>query len=389
MNLEYFKTYTTDDLILDEDFREIVRESSSDNRLKELLENLPEKREEINLAVQILRGLHSKNIHQANKRKEELWQQILRQQKKRIRLPFYLKLAASFFLLIGIGSAVLYLTTYKQSEKIIVSNEPPSDDTRLILANGKTVSISSKQSKIQYSPDGSGIMVNDTSGIAQPVSDEEPNQMIVPYGKRSNIILSDGTRVWLNSGSKLVFPPAFKGKSREVILEGEAFFEVTRDAEKPFYVKTDAFRMKVYGTKFNVKAYQQDHAYNIVLVEGKVSMNLNEDLQAQEVFLAPSQKASISKGDEKFVITTVENTDAYTAWVNGYLTFTNEEVTDVLKRVSRYYNVTIEPELPENIEKIYGKLDLKDDLERVLDGIAFISKTKYKKLDNKYVFMVE
>jgi len=389
MNLEYFKTYTTDDLILDEDFREIVRESSSDNRLKELLENLPEKREEINLAVQILRGLHSKNIHQANKRKEELWQQILRQQKKRIRLPFYLKLAASFFLLIGIGSAVLYLTTYKQSEKIIVSNEPPSDDTRLILANGKTVSISSKQSKIQYSPDGSGIMVNDTSGIAQPVSDEEPNQMIVPYGKRSNIILSDGTRVWLNSGSKLVFPPAFKGKSREVILEGEAFFEVTRDAEKPFYVKTDAFRMKVYGTKFNVKAYQQDHAYNIVLVEGKVSMNLNEDLQAQEVFLAPSQKASISKGDEKFVITTVENTDAYTAWVNGYLTFTNEEVTDVLKRVSRYYNATIEIELPPNIEKIYGKLDLKDDLERVLDGIAFISKTKYKKLDNKYVFMVE
>ena len=147
--------------------------------------------------------------------------------------------------------------------------------------------------------------------------------------------------------------------------------------------------MKVYGTKFNVKAYQQDHDYNIVLVEGKVSMNLNEDLHAQEVFLAPSQKASISKGDEKFVITTVENTDAYTAWVNGYLTFTNEEVTDVLKRVSRYYNVAIEPELPENIEKIYGKLDLKDDLERVLDGIAFISKTKYKKLDNKYVFIVE
>lgn len=388
MNLEYFKTYTTDDLILDEDFRKIVRESSSDNRLKELLENLPEKREEINLAVQILRGLHSKSIHQTNKRKEELWQQILRQQKRQIRLPHYFKLAASFLLLIGIGSAVLYLTTYKHTEKVVVS-ERPSDDARLILANGKTVSISSQQSKIQYSPDGSGIMVNDTSGIAQSVSDAEPNQMIVPYGKRSNIILSDGTRVWLNSGSKLVFPPVFKGKSREVILEGEAFFEVTRDADKPFYVKTDAFSMKVYGTKFNVKAYQQDHDYNIVLVEGKVSMNLNEDLQAQEVFLAPSQKASISKGDEKFVITTVENTDAYTAWINGYLTFTNEEVTDVLKRVSRYYNVTIEPELPENIEKIYGKLDLKDDLERVLDGIAFISKTKYKKLDNKYVFMVE
>ena len=209
MNLKYFKTCTTDDLILDEDFREIVRESSSDNRLKELLENLPEKREEINLAVQILSGLHSKSIHQTNKRKEELWQQILRQQKRYILLPHYFKLAASFLLLIGIGSAVLYLTTYKHVEKVIISNARPSVDTKLILANGKTVSISSQQSKVQYSPDGSGIMVNDTSGIAQPISDEEPNQMIVPYGKRSNIILSDGTRVWLNSGFKVGFPSRF------------------------------------------------------------------------------------------------------------------------------------------------------------------------------------
>lgn len=385
MNPEHFKIYTTDDFILDEAFREIVKNSGLNDQLKELLENLPEKKDEINLAAQILRGLHTEKFQQADNKKQELWQQIIQKQKRRVRLPYF-RYAASLLLLIGIGSSVFYLATQKQVDEVIVANEPPSNDAILILSDGKKVAISSKQSTVQYSPDGSGIVVNDSSGIAQSVSGEGFNQLIVPYGKRSYIVLSEGTKVWLNSGSKLIFPPVFKGKTREVILEGEAFFEVAGNKEKPFYVKTDAFKMKVYGTKFNVQAYQQDADYQIVLVEGKVSFNSNEDLLAPEVFLAPNQKASISKGEEKFEITNVENTEVYTAWTDGYLTFTNEDVTDLLKRVSRYYNADIEVEFPENIEKIYGKLDLKDDLERVLDGIAFISKTRYKKQGNKYVF---
>jgi ferric-dicitrate binding protein FerR (iron transport regulator) len=229
-------------------------------------------------------------------------------------------------------------------------------------------------------------LVNDSSSIAQPVSEKGFNQMIVPYGKRSFMILSEGTKVWLNSGSKLIFPPAFNGKAREVVLEGEAFFDVAPNIEKPFYVKTDVFRMKVYGTKFNIQAYRQDKDYNIVLVEGKVSMNSNSDLQAKEVFLAPNQKASIIKGDQKIDVTMVENTNIYTAWVDGYLTFSNEELPVLLERVSRYYNAEIEIDPNANIETIYGKLDLKDDLERVLDGIAFISKTSYIKQGNKYIF---
>jgi ferric-dicitrate binding protein FerR (iron transport regulator) len=257
----------------------------------------------------------------------------------------------------------------------------------LILANGKTVSISSKQSTVKYSSDGSGIMVNDSSVIADSVSDDRLNQLIVPYGKHSYILLSEGTRVWLNSGSKLVFPSIFKGNTREVYLEGEAFFEVASNDEKPFYVKTDAFKTKVYGTKFDIQAYKLDNAYSIVLVEGKVSMNVNKNSVSQEIFLTPNQKATITKGKEIFEIVNVENTDLYTAWVEGYLTFSNTEVADLLKRVSRYYNITIEMELTDDVEKIYGKLDLKDNCDRVLDGIAFISKTKYEKRGNKYVFM--
>lgn len=387
MAVEKFKSYTTEDFVHDEYFREIVREHGSTNRLSQLQSALPEKRHEIELAVRIIKGLDVKMFQQPYLRKKELWKPILETQRRQVRF-LYFRYAATLLLLVGIGSAIFYTTTRKKVDEVIAVNSIPSDNAMLILANGKTVSINSKQSTVQLSPDGSGIMVNDSSVVPQAVSDDELNQMIVPYGKRSFVMLSDGTKVWLNSGSKLVFPTLFKGKTREVLLEGgEALFEVARNKEKPFFVKTDAFRMKVYGTKFNVQAYLADNDYNVVLVEGKVSMNVNNELASREVFLAPNQKAAFSKNNKNFEITNVENTTLYTAWVDGYLAFTNEEVTNVLKRVSRYYNVTIDTKLPDKVEKIYGKLDLKENLERVLDGIAFISKTKYEKNGNKYVFI--
>lgn len=384
MNLEHFKTYTTDDFILDEDFREIVKNPCSE-QLTDLLKFFPEKKMDINLAVQILRELQTKEFQQTEKRKEELWQQILRNKRKRISM-LYFRYAASIIMLIGIGSALFYHIGQKSIDEVVVSSIP-TNDALLILSDGKTIPINSEQSTVQYSSDGSGIIVNDSSGITLPFSGNQFNQLIVPYGKRSFITLSEGTKVWLNSGSRLVFPPVFKGKTREVVLEGEAFFDVTPNKDQPFFVKTDAFKMKVYGTKFNVQAYQQDKEYCIVLVEGKVSMNSTMDKQKKEIFLAPNQKSILAKGEETFEISVVENTEVYTAWIDGYLTFINEDVSDLLKRVSRYYNVSIESELPEHMETIYGKLDLKDDLERVLDGIAFISKTKYEKQGNTYVFM--
>jgi ferric-dicitrate binding protein FerR (iron transport regulator) len=210
--------------------------------------------------------------------------------------------------------------------------------------------------------------------------------MIVPYGKRSTIILSDGTKVALNSGSTLIFPPAFSGDAREVQLIGEGFFDVTHNKEKPFYVQTDAFKMKVYGTKFNIQAYKQDNASSVILVEGKVSIKNNHDSKANEVFLAPNQRGTVVDGSNNVQIENVDNIEMYTSWTEGYLTFSDEDITRLIKQISRYYNVDIEITTTKNLDKIYGKLDLKDDLEKVLDGISFISNTKYRKNGNKYEF---
>lgn len=386
MDQTIFNLYSTEDFILDEDFRKIVKESDNNDRLNELLANLPEKRNEITFAAQIIRGLHVAKYQQPSQRKMELWQNIVQDQKRKVRF-FYFSVAASILLLFGIGSAIFYIATPEPVKEIAVINEPVSINATLVLSDGKKVLIGSKQSKIHYSTDGSGITVNDSSTIAQSATSLGLNQMIVPFGKRSFIMLSEGTKVWLNSGSKLIFPPAFKGKTRDVYLEGEALFEVAKDKDKPFFVKTDQFKIKVYGTMFNVQAYQNGKDCSIVLVEGKVSLNSLEASSSQEVYLNPNQIATISKGKEVFTISNVESTAFYTAWIDGYLTFRDEAITIVLDRIARYYNVSIETEMPDHVEKIYGKLDLKEDLSKVLDGIAFISKTKYEKQGNKYIFI--
>lgn len=386
MNNEYFKYYSVDEFILDEDFREIVRDSEKDYLFDELLAELPEKRAELNLAAQIIRDLQVEKIKQSPQRKKELWNQIVKKKQKNVRLNF-LRYAATILVLLATGISVYYLSINNVDKRVILSKTHSTNDAMLILANGESISIKSKQSDIKYSADGSGVIINDSSGLIQSVATEGFNRLIVPYGKRSIITLSDGTKVWLNSGSTLVFPPSFKKNSREVYLVGEAFFDVSHNKEKPFYVKTDGFKVKVYGTKFDVKAYMDDKTYNIVLVEGKVSMNSSTNTKSKEVFLAPHQKATLTRGEDNFDITEVENMDNYNSWMEGYLSFSNTDVSELLKQVSRYYNINIDANNVVDVEKIYGKLDLKDNVERVLDGISFISKIKYQKTGNKYVFV--
>jgi ferric-dicitrate binding protein FerR (iron transport regulator) len=210
--------------------------------------------------------------------------------------------------------------------------------------------------------------------------------MIVPFGKRSSMELSDGTKVWLNSGSKLVYTPVFKGEIREVFLEGEAYFEVAKNADKPFYVRTVAFKIKVLGTKFNVKAYSDDNQSNTVLSEGKVSMKLNDQLFSKEVILSPYQKSTLLRNSDTFQISKVDDISKYTSWIYGYLEFDRENLADVLKSISRYYNINIELKLGDKPKIISGKLDLKTEHERMLNGLARLSNTRYTKKEGKYLF---
>lgn len=207
------------------------------------------------------------------------------------------------------------------------------------------------------------------------------NKLIVPLGKRSRVELPDGTKIWLNSGSVLEFPSSFSGNSRDVSLTGEMYAEVAK-YNKPFFVHTAGFKVKVYGTQFNVSAYD-DMLPSVVLVEGSVGVKSQSG--SDEVLLVPNDMVVLDK--DVFVKKEVD-VSLYTSWKDGYLIFENTPVSEVLKQISRYYNLSFVYDDMKAIEerKCSGKIYLSDNLDNVLATISLLSSTKYRK-DGKKIFI--
>jgi len=334
----------------------------------------------------MIKDLNVTVFENSDTRKSELWGKVVTKRSREIRLNL-LRYTALVFLVIGSGFFTLHLSQNKSAIDQFASSQkiPLGKEVSLVMSDGEQIDINNKESRIQYNRLGTSILVDDTIRLEQNNNTNGFNQMIVPYGKRSYLLLSDGTQVWINSGSRLVYAPQFTGDTREVFLEGEAYFEVAKDASKPFYVRTDAFTINVLGTKFNVKAYKDDMEYTTVLVEGKVSMKVQDQFFSKDVILAPNQKLTLMKGQDDFQRSNVDETGLYTNWIYGYLEFKNANLSDVLKSIQRYYNIDIELNTRDQSSIVSGKLDLKSEPDRVLTGLGLLSHTKIIKSDNKYV----
>lgn len=166
------------------------------------------------------------------------------------------------------------------------------------------------------------------------------NTLKIPYGKTFEVELSDGTVAYLNAGSTLRFPTHFqKTGNRQVYLTGEGYFEVTKDKSHPFVVNTQEMNIEVLGTKFNVSAYSEDVATDVVLVEGKVSLFKGVKKADKQMHLTPGLKGSTINGQDKITKVKV-NTDYYTGWIKGNLVFKNASFNDIIKKLERRYSVT-------------------------------------------------
>lgn len=166
-----------------------------------------------------------------------------------------------------------------------------------------------------------------------------PNIVSVNKGQRAGITLPDGTIVHLNSESKLTYTPDFNGKLREVVLEGEAFFEVTPNKEKPFIVKTSVFDVEVLGTSFNVSVYNDENIVETALMEGKVKLTM-QGCPSKPVYLTPSQKFIYSRSDRQGTISIMEG-DTELAWKQGILAFNAEPLEEAFRKIERWYGVTM------------------------------------------------
>ena len=239
------------------------------------------------------------------------------------------------------------------------------------------------------------VIVNQSDTINNNVANkkdevESLNTLIIPYGRRSKITLSDGTIAHLNAGTQFVFPEKFLGDRRTVFLSGEAFFEVASNKEKPFIVKTivEKLSIEVVGTKFNVSAYPSDQDVLTVLTEGKVNVVEKNIFKDRKTLLKPGQLASWNRGDKNINVKEV-NTDNYTLWIQGLLQFESEPIVNVIKKLERFYNIEITlDELTNELvgTSISGKLDLNDDIKMTLENLMITAGFNFEKINNnKYM----
>ena len=258
----------------------------------------------------------------------------------------------------------------------------PENGPMLILQEGKSIPIKNGESTLDYRNPGE-IIFNDDS-IVHTLEPSIMNQLVMPHGSSSKIVLSDNTVVWLNAGSRLIYPSVFTNKTREVVLFGEAYFDVAKNNEKPFLVQTSALEIKVLGTEFNVSAYPDDNVIQTVLKEGSVSIRQIDDIKSEnEILLKPNQLASFDKSTKLSKITNV-NTNFYASWIDGLLSFENLDMNRVVKKLERYYDIKIQFEDPMlGSIKISGKLDLKQNKEEVFEYLAKVSTTAFEKNDEK------
>lgn len=280
----------------------------------------------------------------------------------------------------------ILLTTYFTRKLLINPNSfesPASEFVTLELPDGKLQVIEGKDSTVVTDSRGNivGTLKNNqlVYHAETPSASLEYNVITVPYGKKFELSLSDGTHVHLNAGTSLRYPITFKeGEKRQVFLSGEAYFDVARDEAHPFLVNAEALKVQVLGTEFNVASYPESISTEVVLVEGSVGMFVEGDeyQESEETLLKPGFKGSFYKEDQSFSKKEVP-TEVYTSWIKGELVFRNMSFQNILKKLERHYNVRI---INEN-QKINGETFNanfgNEPLEKVLEYFNRIYNIKF------------
>ena len=322
---------------------------------------------------------------------EIVQKRISSERKRKRREKIYLKVfkyAAILTTFFGLGYYYNTFQSQNNTAQIITPNVDnivltTSDGTKIILnENQKNVEI---ESQLSLNKNSSQLNYNKTFKVNDVVEEPLFHMLEVPYGKRFKIVLSDGTLVHLNSGSKLKYPVKFdKDKPRMVRLEGEAFFDVAERKNQIFSVNTETINVEVYGTKFNFKNHPEDNYSDVVLVEGSVGMY--SKYIDNIIRLKPGIKGSFNKSNLSITQDKI-NTSIYTSWIDGQVVFRNESFESILTKLERIYNVEIiNNSTNKSNETFNAKIDVeKESINEVLSYFNKIYNIKYQTFNNKII----
>jgi ferric-dicitrate binding protein FerR (iron transport regulator) len=376
MNTEKYAGYDTGGFLLDDDFSKWVKhpDPEKDLLMSRFLDSHPSRRKPVQEAVFILRSLQPVEPEVTLRKPDFLFRKYTTGTVSLRKVRKWMKAAAVILFLAAAGSLTYFLAQKKQPFLPELAVAEKAGKGMMILSDGSVHEFDTEVTQIRQ--DASGVVhVNGESITCTPGKPEKNqmilNQVVVPFGKRSDIILPDGTHIWLNSGSRLHYPTTFEDHSREVILSGEAFFDVVSDASRPFYVTMKDMKVKVLGTRFNLTSYPDDPTTQAILLAGKITAGKNR-LFTRSIDLVPGERIVYEKSTESFVKDKVD-VNVYSSWVDGYLIFRSQPVHDVIKKLERYYNQRIVVEKGLENVTYSGKLDLVESLESVLGNISFTS----------------
>ena len=385
------KKYNNDkDILFDNEFIawRLSRAEEQDLYWKQFADEHPESREKLDRAIRKFDAIKFNHYQLPESPEEQLFLRKLfdfYHRRTRRRKIIYWSAAASIALLM-VSSLIFILPNIRSTKQelpgmeAIVGQAMQSDEIRLI--SGEEV-VELKQNA-QITVNDKQISVTEESNVSEiSLPENMMHKLIVPPGKRSTLQLSDGSKIWLNSGTELDFPSKFAGSTREITVRGEIYIEVA-EGQKPFYVNTSLFRVRVHGTKFNISTYGENEENTVVLVEGSV-----EVIAAgyEPTWLSPNEKAEISMNK---ILTETVNVDEYIGWKDSVLIFNKMPFLKVLKKIGRYYNVNFEDHSDEKLSaKICtGKLFLSENFEYVILTLSTLSGTQYRK-EGDVIYLTE
>ena len=291
-------------------------------------------------------------------------------QGKRIRLIRRIKQIAAILLIPLIaGSVFLFMVEKKEISPLATDIIPGKECAVLEMADGRKVELGLGKNLGQLQLEGT-VVTNDSNRLAYKQNHSgnsstlEYNTIIIPRGGEYQLILSDGSRVWLNSDTRLRYPVSFIGEKREVYLEGEAYFEVSH-SDKPFEVHGGGQCVRVLGTSFNVMAYGDESKVQTTLVSGSVRVVL--DQSDKTVLLTPGHQAEMDKNSGKITMREV-NVENYIGWKDKLFMFDEEDMVTIMNKLARWYDVDIIIETPELKEKVfYGVIRKYENISTILD----------------------
>ena len=314
-------------------------------------------------------------------RKKELMRKASKMNKKKIyrkqsRFMWY----AAAVVLPLVAAIGLWLSMRAEKGEVVVAErvQPGSGRVILELNDGRTYFLDSIRS-VETGVEGSFAKAESKSLVYEKQESEELvyNKMIVPRAGEYALTLSDGTRVWLNSETEIRYPVAFGKDRRTVFLSGEAYFEVEKDENKPFYVVLDDVEVKVYGTSFNVNSHYRGRVQT-TLVEGKVGIRVNST--GKERILLPNQMAEYDVKKREIEVKDVE-TYYYTAWRKGEFVFQDETIEEIMDRLCRWYGMEVFYENEHVKEKHFSGIITR--FSNVTDILHLIEETATVKFDVK------